>query len=172
MRLADGVTAPGRPREPVSPVAEDRGGASGFAIGGAHKPGVKEVATEFEALLLQQLVAAMREGTSSEGEDGPGKQLVDHFIEQGLAGHIAHAGGVGLGRYLERETGGEVVDASRSMGAIGAAGSFGNLMRPGGVDALERLVRFGPASAPVESEPAPDATQGGAAAAPFVAPEE
>lgn len=147
MRLADGANALGRPSGLVPPLGQERDAASELTLGGVHKPGVKQVAQEFEALLLQQLVAAMREGTSSEGEDGPGKQLVDHYVEEGLARHIAKAGGLGLGRYLERETGTAEADASRSMGVVGAAGSFGHLMRPGGVDALERLVRFGPVPA-------------------------
>jgi Rod binding domain-containing protein len=158
MRLADNANALGRPIPAPSSDAQAPGGAVGREIGGTRQPGVKEVASEFEALLLQQLVAAMREGTTAEGEGGPGSQLVDHFIEQGLAGHLASAGGIGLARYLERETGEDATDAARSAGVIGAAGPFGKLMRPGGVDALERLVRFAPEPTPTDSTPTPAAT--------------
>jgi flagellar protein FlgJ len=62
---------------------------------------VRETARQFEALLLKQLVAAMRATTMSEEESGG--QLVNHLLEDGLANHLAQSGGIGLGDYLTRD---------------------------------------------------------------------
>jgi flagellar protein FlgJ len=62
---------------------------------------VRETAREFEALLLKQLVSAMRATTMTEEESGG--QLVDHLLEDGLASHLARSGGIGLGDYLTRD---------------------------------------------------------------------
>ncbi len=63
----------------------------------------QEVATQFEALLLKSLVEAMR-ATTGETEQSGG-QLVDHLIDDALAGHLARSGGVGLASFVEPHAG-------------------------------------------------------------------
>jgi Rod binding domain-containing protein len=81
---------------PVGPAMPDvLGDPSGLRSG--RDP--KEVATQFEALLLKNLVEAMR-ATTGEPE-ASGGQLVDHLIDDALAGHLARSGGVGLAAFVE-----------------------------------------------------------------------
>jgi len=60
------------------------------------------VATQFEALLLRNMVAALRKGASWESEESGG-QLVDHLIEDALANHLAKSGGIGLAALVAGE---------------------------------------------------------------------
>lgn len=59
--------------------------------------------TDFEALLLRQLVVALRKTIpQSESQSGlsASNKMYDHFIEEGLAQHLADAGGIGLADVL------------------------------------------------------------------------
>lgn len=73
--------------------------------GGSLRPGQKpeEVAKEFEALLLKELVSSMRATAMS--QDGESNQLVDHLVEENLARHIADSGGVGLASLVVDQVG-------------------------------------------------------------------
>jgi len=75
------------------------------ATGGSLRPGQKpeDVAKEFEALLLKELVSSMRATAMS--QDGESNQLVDHLVEENLARHIADSGGVGLAALLVDQVG-------------------------------------------------------------------
>lgn len=75
-------------------------------------PSQDDVATQFEALLLRDMVKAMRE--SAMGGEETGGQLVDHLIEDALATHLARSGGIGLKRFIT-ETEEPVVVPSTDM---------------------------------------------------------
>jgi len=69
--------------------------------------------TEFEAVLLRQLVVAMRK-TVPQSETMPASsKLYDHFIEEGLSRHLADVGGIGLADLLALN---ETVERSTTSG--------------------------------------------------------
>lgn len=67
-----------------------------------------EAAKAFEAIMLRQLVRAMRPSGGSLG--GQGSQLVDHLVESSLADHLAAAGGIGLADLMALQIGGAEPD--------------------------------------------------------------
>jgi len=67
---------------------------------------VRGAAEQFEAVLLQQLVAAMRKTATLGNEEASQNQLVDHLIDEALAGHLARAGGIGLADLIARDAAG------------------------------------------------------------------
>ena len=72
---------------------------------------VEEVAKQFEAVMLQQLVSALRRASLAPGQDEDGgNQLVEHLIDEGLATHLARSGGIGLASMIAD-------DARRAAGA-------------------------------------------------------
>ena len=71
---------------------------------GAHLPrDIKQVASQFEALILGELLRHVREASSGswlgEGGDEAGQTLIG-AAEEGLARAIASGGGLGLGRLI------------------------------------------------------------------------
>jgi Rod binding domain-containing protein len=72
---------------------------------GSPSPGeLEKVSQEFEALLMRQMVEAMRKTTGA--EESEGNQMVDHLIEDSLANHLARSGGIGLAKSLTATVGG------------------------------------------------------------------
>ncbi len=63
---------------------------------------VRHAAQEFEAVMLRQMVEALRKAAKAGAEEESGGQLTDHLIEDALATHMAKAGGVGLADTLVR----------------------------------------------------------------------
>lgn len=63
-----------------------------------------EVAKEFEALLLSQLLQVMRQsvGSSDASEAAPGKDIYMEMMDQELARALANRGGIGLADIIER----------------------------------------------------------------------
>jgi len=57
-----------------------------------------EVATQFEALLLKNMVESMRKTTMPEDEQSGG-QLVEQLIDDALAGHLPKSAGIGLASF-------------------------------------------------------------------------
>ncbi|HRE88672.1 MAG TPA: hypothetical protein PK095_05975 [Myxococcota bacterium] len=57
---------------------------------------VRKAAVEFEAVMLRQMVEALKKATKVGGEEESGQQMTDHLIEDALANHLAKAGGIGL----------------------------------------------------------------------------
>lgn len=57
---------------------------------------VRQAAQEFEAVMLRQMVEALRKAARMGGEEESGHQLADHLIEDALASHLARSGGIGL----------------------------------------------------------------------------
>lgn len=104
------------------------------------------VAEEFEGVMLQEMVKAMRATTTADGSEPKDDQMTDHLITEALAGHLAKAGGIGLARYLAPEE--------------AATGADDTLKIQGRVDALgfERHLRFGS-----EAESKPPAAEDSAA---------
>jgi len=60
----------------------------------------RAVATEFEAVMLQELVKAMRATTSLDGKEVKGDAMLDGLVDDAMAQHLARAGGIGLADYL------------------------------------------------------------------------
>lgn len=63
-----------------------------------------EVAAEFEAVLIQQLLATMRSdsgGWMGSGEDGASSSVIE-FAEQQVASAVARGGGLGLAGLITR----------------------------------------------------------------------
>ena len=72
--------------------------------GGAQRQRLDSANTDFEAVLLRQLVVAMRKTIpqSSSSLFGSGSsKMYEHFIEDGLSRHLAEVGGIGLSEMLE-----------------------------------------------------------------------
>lgn len=63
---------------------------------GSRRGEVRDAAVEFEAVMLRQMVEALRKATKMGGEEESGQQMTDHLIEDALANHLAKAGGIGL----------------------------------------------------------------------------
>lgn len=63
---------------------------------GSRRGEVRDAAVEFEAVMLRQMVEALRKATKMGGEEESGHQMTDHLIEDALANHLAKAGGIGL----------------------------------------------------------------------------
>lgn len=87
------------PSAPTAPVTSDLLGSPSGTRSGRNP---HEVATEFEALLLRSMVESMRKTTTAEDEQ-PGGQLVEHLIDDALAGHLAKSGGIGLASFVGDE---------------------------------------------------------------------
>lgn len=68
---------------------------SGLESGG-HRANVRDAAVEFEAVMLRQMVEALRKATRMGDEEESGQQMTEHLIEDALANHLAKAGGIGL----------------------------------------------------------------------------
>ena len=64
--------------------------------------------SDFEALLLRQLVVAMRKTIPESSTSAASSKLYDHFLEDGLSQHLADVGGIGLSDLLDmrEKTGG------------------------------------------------------------------
>ncbi|PKN54052.1 MAG: hypothetical protein CVU56_28585 [Deltaproteobacteria bacterium HGW-Deltaproteobacteria-14] len=75
--------------------------AAGFGRRG-DEPDLAEVATQFEALLMKQLVVAMRDSVKLGGDSEP-NVMTEHLIEDALATHLAQSGGVGLAEVIIRD---------------------------------------------------------------------
>jgi len=79
------------------------------SIGGAHKPDdpekVKQAATQFEALLIAQMLKSMRaassEGWMGTGDDQAGMTMME-LGEESLAQVMAQQGGLGLASMVVR----------------------------------------------------------------------
>lgn len=70
--------------------------ADGNLETGSRRGEVRDAAVEFEAVMLRQMVEALRKATKMGGEEESGHQMTDHLIEDALANHLAKAGGIGL----------------------------------------------------------------------------
>lgn len=70
--------------------------ADGNLEAGSRRGEVRDAAVEFEAVMLRQMVEALRKATRMGGEEESGHQMTDHLIEDALANHLAKAGGIGL----------------------------------------------------------------------------
>jgi|GEM_PF-3219914 len=68
-------------------------------------PELAEAATQFEALLMKQLVVALRDSAKL-GGDGDENVMTEHLIEDALATHLARSGGVGLADIIVRDADG------------------------------------------------------------------
>lgn len=85
---------------PVVPSAQGGGGAV------ASNASVEQIAQEFEAMLLAQMVRQMRQSFLSEEEQGEGMglgmQTMTETIDVELARALSKAGGIGLAREIQR----------------------------------------------------------------------
>lgn len=73
---------------------------------------VEEVAKQFESVMLQQMVSALRRAAVAPGqEEKDDNQLVEHLIDEGLATHLARSGGIGLAKMIAE-------DARRASGKV------------------------------------------------------
>lgn len=62
---------------------------------------LKEANTNFEAVMLRQLVTALRKMVPTSESTPASSRMYEHFIEDGLSQHLADSGGIGLGELLE-----------------------------------------------------------------------
>jgi Rod binding domain-containing protein len=79
---------------------------------------VRQAAQEFEAVMLRQMVEALRKAARMGGEAESGHQLADHLVEDALASHLARSGGIGLADAIARaveDKGGRSVNAHLSL---------------------------------------------------------
>jgi len=75
------------------------------------EPDLADVATQFEALLLKQLVTVMRDSVHLDGKSD-GDELTNHLIEDALATHLARSGGIGLADIIVRDAEGRLRPSS------------------------------------------------------------
>lgn len=92
-----------------------------------HKP-VAEVAREFEALLLAQMIGAMRKTVGESGllSASPERKVLDGFFDMELARSLVDQVDLGLARQLTREVAGAAGDAptAATQAATQAAASW------------------------------------------------
>lgn len=62
---------------------------------------LKRANTNFEAVMLRQLVTALRKMVPTSESTPASSRMYEHFIEDGLSQHLADSGGIGLGELLE-----------------------------------------------------------------------
>jgi len=64
---------------------------------------LRKVSQEFEALLLAQMLKSMRRATEAwdTGQSFAGRSVWRELLDEQLALAVAHAGGLGLARFLE-----------------------------------------------------------------------
>jgi len=92
--------------EPSGPTA--RSAASGTANSATSKqtaddPRIKEAATQFEAVLLRQMLSCLEKTTSSStGTQSPGGSIYGSMVVNTVADAIAKAGGLGLASLLTK----------------------------------------------------------------------
>lgn len=67
------------------------------------KEGVRQVASQFEMLLMNKLLQGMRETKFSDDDDSNEMETFKGLLDQQLVQSMAGVGGVGLGKMLERE---------------------------------------------------------------------
>ncbi len=67
------------------------------------QPSLGELAQQFEAIFLAQLLKVMRESVSSSalGESAPGQDIQSEMMDKQLAQDLARQGGFGLARQIE-----------------------------------------------------------------------
>jgi murein DD-endopeptidase MepM/ murein hydrolase activator NlpD len=84
---------------------------------------VKQVAREFEALFLSQLLSVMREGMGEDGlfEGTTGQDIYTSMMDQALARALAERGGIGLAETVYQQL--KELDAHSARRGIGAIGS-------------------------------------------------
>jgi Rod binding domain-containing protein len=76
---------------------------------------VRQAASEFEALLIAQMLRSARSAsslTSLDGEDSGSKDAVTEFAEQQLSDTLASAGGLGLANLVATGLGGAAAPAA------------------------------------------------------------
>lgn len=112
---------------------------------------VRQAAQEFEAVMLRQMVEALRKAAKAGAEEESGGQLTDHLIEDALATHMAKAGGIGLADTLVR--------AVDERGGYSVPRTDMHLM-------LEKTLRFPTSSRSAEPELIPTAPEPGPPDAP------
>jgi murein DD-endopeptidase MepM/ murein hydrolase activator NlpD len=88
-----------------------------------HKP-VGEVAHEFEAMLLAQMIGAMRKTVGESGllEASPERKTMDGFFDLELARHLVKSVDLGLARQLTQQIEGRAAAAARDPAAASALG--------------------------------------------------
>jgi len=98
-------------------------------VGEAHqKSELEKASQEFEALLLRQMVEAMRKTVGA--EESSGNQLTDHLIDTALADHLASSGGIGLSETLA------------GLGGSGTDNPRPHQLTPASAELRMRLERF------------------------------
>ena len=85
--------------KPVGPM--DTATRPGLDVAQTSRGNVRDAAREFEAVMLRQMVEALRSATKM-GEEESGNQMTDHLIDDALANHLAKAGGIGLADTLTK----------------------------------------------------------------------
>ena len=89
-----------------------------------HKP-VAEVAHEFEAMLLAQMIGAMRKTVGESGllSPSPERKTMDGFFDLELARHLVKSVDLGLARQLTRQMEGRAAQAAASAPSAPLGGS-------------------------------------------------
>lgn len=102
------ANAPGQPLHQRSDGVDHTKGKGGQPHVQAQKAKIKQVAQEFEALMMEKMLHQMRasiphtdlmSGTQGAGH---GKQLFEEMLDGEYAKHMTHQGGFGLGKFLTR----------------------------------------------------------------------
>ena len=78
-------------------------GSGGAGNGGSDDDGVKKAAQGLEAHFLRQILAQVRESSSSEDDGGFAGSTFKEMLDGALADSMASAGGIGLGKMIEKE---------------------------------------------------------------------
>ncbi len=92
----------------ISPVAGQRLASQVEAAAAAHDPRMaklKSAATEFESLLVKQLLKSAKLGGSGSGGDEKSNGYADMSVDA-LASAVERGGGLGLARQIEHAIGG------------------------------------------------------------------
>jgi murein DD-endopeptidase MepM/ murein hydrolase activator NlpD len=135
----------------------------GFSLGGRPEESparVRELAHEFEAMFLAQMLRQMRQSMSLAGGDeegdGFGKAAFTDTFDTELARHLSTSGGLGIADVIieayERQNGASI--SSGSSGAAASSGASGSSLSAPGVSRARPSSTGHGLSSPGEAEPA------------------
>lgn len=107
-------------------LAENKVNASKAQATGRDPAAVRKAASQFEAIILRQLLAPSIEPVMSGGlggEQGSGGSIYGYMLTDSLANSMSQAGGFGLGRMIEKQLTPRSAATDTNSGGVSAAAS-------------------------------------------------
>ena len=148
---------------PIDPTAQTPAAAAAANVSAqaAERQKVAELAHQFEAMLIGQMLKAMRQSMlDDEKGQGLGAETMTDAFDGELASALSKAGGFGLSQQLLQALEREQAGGSGGSGGSGGAGGAGGVGGAGGAGGVSIPASF-PVPAPAAAPAAPAAAPGG-----------